>query len=293
MSDALQSKDNEIARLGAALNQFKSDFAATSAELVGAQARRDAFAEEIEQLKSSVLIVKASESDAKLQLATATSRVEALAAQLAQVQSERDGALQSLSSESSATLSRSTALQEELHALKVAHANELAVMQEQLDGAAASLSAKDAEEAEKNELISGLSKSVAELTGKNENQRAEVERLTLQLESQINNEQVGDYSLTHSLPLIVIYISLSHKSHPIYPICVFPRQAKKVKIKSYIDTLTRDKTQAAERATELEALLAQARGQAEALAAQCAAKDAQLAQLNHQVREEGRGKALS
>jgi predicted nucleic acid-binding Zn-ribbon protein len=60
-------------------------------------------------------------------------------------------------------------------------------------------------------------------------------------------------------------------------------QAKKAKIKAYIDQLTREKSQAAERAAQLEGALTAARAEAEALTAQCAARDAQIAQLNHQV----------
>jgi hypothetical protein len=60
-----------------------------------------------------------------------------------------------------------------------------------------------------------------------------------------------------------------------------------VKIKAYIDQLTREKTQASDRATQLESALAVARGEAEALAAQCNDKDAQIAQLNHQVKDRG------
>jgi chromosome segregation ATPase len=120
-----------------------------------------------------------------------TSQVETLMAQLGRTEAERDGAVQSLSSESCATEARARALQEELHALKLAHADQLAAMQECLDAASASLAGKEAECVEKNELIGGLTRSVSELTAAAETHRAEAERLSLQLESQANSEQVS------------------------------------------------------------------------------------------------------
>jgi chromosome segregation ATPase len=191
MVDELTRKDADIAKLNASLAQLKTDFSKTSTELMIAQQRRDSLTEEIEQLKSSVLVLKASETEATLQLATLASRAESLSAQLGRAEAERDRAVQSMSSESSAVEARARALQEELHALKLTHADQLAAMQECLDAASASLAGKEAECAEKNGLIGGLSRSVSELTAAAESHRAEAERLSLQLESQVNNEQVG------------------------------------------------------------------------------------------------------
>ncbi len=245
---SLSKSNKELDSLRASYEELKSKSLRDSSE-------KESVFSECKELKVELLNAKTSNESLALTNAELSSQLDAirsnessLRSQIADVATERDTAVAALSASEHTARETVENLRKSFHERSVQNSERQIELQEQLDVAVSAISARDDELSKKNQLITTLSSRVAELQALEEVNRAEIERLTAQLQSELASSE-----------------------------------ARKQKIKKYVDSLLKEKEEASSKIQSLDAMISNNNSQIGQLNEALQARSNQVTQLQQQV----------